>query len=247
MLALQLDDRALFLNEWRLFALEAVEGDTTASRIEFARLLRESWDGHASVESVGYRLTRNFSYEILKNVYKGMTAPIWMNHGDFQSEWLSYRRAVAWELLHERPSHMLLPLYYENWDQLVLAAIDATMALATKDGRPASEWIWGDRNRIDVSHPFVQLVPQLRRYLAAPSQALPGGSHMPRVQHPRFGASQRMVVSPGREDAGIFHMPGGQCGHPLSKYFLAGHEDWVHGRKSPLLPGKAAHRLVLVP
>jgi penicillin amidase len=55
------------------------------------------------------------------------------------------------------------------------------------------------------------------------------------------------VVSPGREELGILHMPGGQSGHPLSPYFLAGHHDWEKGKPTPLLPGPAVHRLVLVP
>ena len=63
-----------------------------------------------------------------------------------------------------------------------------------------------------------------------PVDHLPGDRDMPRVQTPNFGASERMVVSPGHEADGIVHMPGGQSGHPLSPYWGAGHEDWVHGR-----------------
>jgi penicillin G amidase len=56
-----------------------------------------------------------------------------------------------------------------------------------------------------------------------------------------------MVVAPGHEDQGILEMPGGASGHPLSPFFLAGHEDWVHGQASAFLPGPEAHRLRLVP
>jgi penicillin amidase len=56
-----------------------------------------------------------------------------------------------------------------------------------------------------------------------------------------------MVVSPGHEGDGILEMPGGQSAHPLSPYFRAGHEDWVHGRPLPFLPGKAEHTLTLHP
>ena len=74
-----------------------------------------------------------------------------------------------------------------------------------------------------------------------------GDSFMPRVQGRGSGASERLVVSPGREEDGILHMPGGQSGHPLSPYFLKGHMDWVEGKATPLLPGPAEHRLELVP
>ncbi|MDX1656910.1 MAG: penicillin acylase family protein, partial [Candidatus Competibacteraceae bacterium] len=76
---------------------------------------------------------------------------------------------------------------------------------------------------------------------------LPGDLHMPRVQTSRAGASQRMVVSPGREEEGIFHMPSGQSGHPLSPHYRNSHPAWVAGRPTPFLPGPTANTLTLVP
>ena len=70
---------------------------------------------------------------------------------------------------------------------------------------------------------------------------------MPRWQSPNHGASQRLVVSPGREEHGIFHMPGGQSGHPLSPFYRSGHEAWVAGEKTPFLPGETRYILRLVP
>jgi penicillin amidase len=247
LLAVQLDDRAFYLEEWRRLALTAVAGDTAAARRTFARLVRDDWDGRASVASAGYRLTRAFSHALIEAVYGALTAPVSSQCADFDSKWLSYRSAVAWELVHRRPAHLLPPDDSGGWDALVLAAVDSAMAWATASGRPAAEWTWGKRNTVDIAHPFVRLVPLLRRWLAAPAQALPGDSHMPRVQSPRYGASERLVVSPGREDAAIFQMPGGQSGHPLSPYFLAGHEDWVSGRRTGLNPGAPVHRLTLTP
>jgi penicillin amidase len=247
MLALQLDDRALLLEEWRQLAIEAVAGDTTASRAEFARLLREDWTGRASVESAGYRLTRAFTYSLIDIVYRSLTGPIRMKTDDFKSYRLPYRHSITWQLVQRRPPHLLMPPDHNSWDDVLMEAIDKAMELATAGGRPAEKWTWGDRNIVDISHPFVFLLPQLRRWLAAPLVSLPGDSHMPRFQSPRAGASERMVVSPGREEEGILHMPGGQSGHPLSEFFLAGHEDWAYGKPSSLLPAKAAYRLVLKP
>jgi penicillin amidase len=80
-----------------------------------------------------------------------------------------------------------------------------------------------------------------------PSDPLPGDGHTPRVQTPFFGASERMVVSPGREEEGLFHMPTGQSGNPLSPYFRAGHDAWVRGDPTPFLPGTKEHTLILQP
>jgi penicillin amidase len=70
---------------------------------------------------------------------------------------------------------------------------------------------------------------------------------MPRVQSPTAGASERFVVSPGHETEGIFEMPGGESGHPLSPFYRAGHDAWVKGDPTPFLPGPAAHTLTLTP
>ncbi len=70
---------------------------------------------------------------------------------------------------------------------------------------------------------------------------------MPRVQSPSFGASQRLVVSPGREKQGLAHMPAGQSGHPLSPFYRNSHEAWVQGLATPLLPGPVEHTLQLLP
>ena len=90
-------------------------------------------------------------------------------------------------------------------------------------------------------------MPQLSGWLDLAARQLPGDSMMPRVQSPRFGASERFAVSPGREDEGYFHMPGGQSGHPLSPHYRAGHEAWVNGEPTPFLPGETVTTLTLVP
>ena len=90
-------------------------------------------------------------------------------------------------------------------------------------------------------------MPFLSRWLDMPQTPQAGDNHMPMVAAPAFGASQRMVVSPGHEDQGIFVMPGGQSGHPLSPFYGAGHIDWVAGKPGSLLAGPTAHTLKIVP
>ena len=70
---------------------------------------------------------------------------------------------------------------------------------------------------------------------------------MPRVQGRSFGASERMVVSPGREAQAIFHMPTGQSGHPLSPHYGDAHPAWMEGDATSFLPGAAVHTLTLIP
>ena len=70
-----------------------------------------------------------------------------------------------------------------------------------------------------------------------PAAQLPGGAGMPRFQTPFIGASQRMAVSPGREEQGYFHMPGGQSGHPFSPHYRDANPAWVRGEATPFVPG----------
>jgi penicillin amidase len=56
-----------------------------------------------------------------------------------------------------------------------------------------------------------------------------------------------MVVSPGRESQGLFHMPCGQSGHPFSSHYRDGHEAWAIGERTPFLPGPTVDTLILKP
>ena len=98
-----------------------------------------------------------------------------------------------------------------------------------------------------MRHPLSRALPWAASLLDMPVVPLPGDSNMPRVQGPRQGASERLVVSPGREDEGYFQMPGGQSSHPLSPFYRAGHDAWVKGEPQPLLPGPDAYVLSLLP
>jgi penicillin amidase len=93
----------------------------------------------------------------------------------------------------------------------------------------------------------VALPGALAHFIDMPDQPLPGDNDMPRVAGPGFGASERLAVAPGDEAHGTLAMPGGQSDHPLSPFFGAGHEDWVRGRPTPLLPGADEHVLRLTP
>ncbi|MEO8524271.1 MAG: penicillin acylase family protein [Caldimonas sp.] len=246
-----LDDRALYLAPWRDRALQALAGDTDAAahprRDEFKHLLESTWTGRASVDSVAYRLTRGFVGSLYLRLFGSVDDT--MRAADKQA---GFSRATArWpaviaRLLDEKPPGWL-PAGSASWQAVQLAAIDDTIESIEKEGAPLAEATWGKRNTVRIVHPMAAALPLGARWLAAPADQLPGDSHMPRVAAPDFGQSERLVVSPGREASGVFNMPGGQSGHPLSPNFLGGHADWVAGRATPLLPGAVAHTLNFVP
>jgi penicillin amidase len=125
--------------------------------------------------------------------------------------------------------------------------LDTTLARLLEAGPELDARTWGESNTTSIRHPLSLALPFLGRWLDMEPRPLPGDRDMPRVQSPTYGASQRMVVSPGREELGIFHMPCGQSAHPLSRFYRDGHADWEEGNPTPFRPGPAEHTLLLQP
>jgi penicillin amidase len=246
LLAIQLDDRALFLSRWRQLLLDVLTPDACAGRPERAEMRRfvELWGDHAAIDSVGYRAVRAFRSAVLTRFSAPITKECSKRFPEFRFWRLAYEPAL-WAVIQSRAANWL-PSNFATWNDLFLSAADEFPEAAKKESKTLAQMTWGARNTAQIQHPFAALLPPgMRGFLNMPAQSLPGDADMPRVQSPTFGASERMVMLPGRENESIFNMPGGQSGHPLSPYYRAGHEDWVYGRPTPLLPGPTVHRMVL--
>jgi len=250
MLAIQYDDRALFLSRWRAVILDVLTDDRVAGNPALAgyRELVRDWIPRATPESVGYRLVRAFRLEVQSRVFHTLMAPVRAaNGGDVEPLLSNQFEGVLWQLLAERPMH-LLPGAYASWDELLLDAIDTNIAWFEEryEGGLAAR-NWGEINTASIRHPLSRALPILSPWLDMPAEPLNGDVDLPKAQGPAFGASQRFSVSPGDEANGLMHMPTGQSGHPLSAFYRKGHEDWVHGSPSPFLPGAPQHELALIP
>ncbi|WP_438480791.1 penicillin acylase family protein [Oleiharenicola lentus] len=246
--AVQLDDRALFLERWQKFLLEVLTDDAVAqkkNRAEIRDLVRQ-WNGHASTDSIAYRLVRAFRAHVAERTFAPFVEQASAYYDSFNFRELAYEDAL-WQLAHEQPIQLLNPAH-RSWESLLLAAVDDLQADAKKANLPFDRFTWGARNTLRMEHPIASSLPgPLAKLFNMPAQPLAGDSDMPRVQGPLFGQSQRMVVSPGHEAEGIFDMPGGQSGHPFSKFYRAGHDAWVKAEPTPFLPGPAQHTLTLTP
>lgn len=245
LLAIQLDDRAIFLTRWQQLLATALAGSDAAGLAEMKQLT-SSWSGRASVDAVDYNLVREFRQRTIAAVLAPFQALAKARHADFELPSAQGYEAPVWTLLQERPAHLLDPRY-ANWEELLLAAARAAAKDAAGDGRLA-EATWGRRNPARVRHPLSRVLPDfLAQVLDMPADAQPGDHNMPRVQRQDFGASQRFAIAPGHEDQSYLMMPGGQSSHPLSPFHGAGHADWAAGRPTPLLPGITVHQLRLTP
>jgi penicillin amidase len=247
MLAIQLDDRALFQDRWwKLLQSEAARDKQSPALVALAEAGKR-WQGRASVDSVSYRIVRAWRLAVHARIADGLTAPAQVALGDdFIMPDLPQLEGTAWPLLTQRPAH-LLSRRYATWEALLEDAAREVRDELTQRG-PLQQRTWGERNTAKICHPLANALPALLKpALCMAADQLPGDGAMPRVQGPSFGASERMVVSPGHEADGIIHMPGGQSGNPLSPFWGAGHDAWVQGKPTPFLPGKAEYTLTLKP
>jgi penicillin G amidase len=247
-LAVQLDDRALFLERWRVLMSNAIErararGDRSQ---DAAHEVLTRWSGRAAPSDAAYRLTYMFRREVETRVFYMLVAPARLQAKDFHFEIPTSFEGPLWRLLEQRPPH-LLARDYADWDEFLLEALVASERLPAGclDLQSCS---WGKVNAVRVAHPLSAALPLLSKFLDMPTVCPSGGRHdMPRIQGPDYGASERFSVAPGHEAEGYFHMPGGQSGHPLSPFYRAGFSAWADGQPTPFLPGPAAHTLVLTP
>ena len=248
MLTIQLDDEARFLGRWRELLLEVLTDEALVvdpRRAELRRLVEE-WGGRAAVDSAGFRMVRAWRIFLAEDLLWQITAACDRRDQRFDVFRLPAYEGPLWQLVTERPPHLLAPSY-ADWDELFLAVVDETFEHFTRDGAKLADRTWGQRNTVRIRHPFSRAMPFLARWLDMPATPLPGDAHMPRFQSPTEGASQRSAVSPGREEEGYFHMPVGQSGHPLSPHYRDSHQAWLEGKATPFLPGPAIHTLTLRP
>jgi len=246
LLDIQLDDHAVFLGRWQELLQRSLDGSKDPA-LQQLRQLTHAWRGRAAVDSVDYRLVRAFRDQVGMAVLAPFAARVKQQHPDFSWPGQNSAEGAVWMLIRQQPAWLLDPKYTDWHALLVDAARKVARDLGRQPGGLAAR-TWGEHNHSDIDHALSPALPAwLARFIDMPDQPLPGDNNMPRVAMPGFGASERFDVSPGHEAQGILEMPGGQSDNPLSPFFGAGHEDWVNGRPTPLLPGKTMHTLTLEP
>ncbi|MEO8102572.1 MAG: penicillin acylase family protein [Betaproteobacteria bacterium] len=250
---IQLDRESRFLRRWAVLAGDVARAAPDDKTAAIAAQLK-TWNGQADTGETGHRIARAYRQRVLDQLWLA-----WLTAADREAagpetpekRFVAYTtdgrfEYPAWQAIAARPGH-LLPPAYTSWDDFLGKQLDWVHdELVRQDGSLAAA-TWGKRNTARIGHPFSRVMPFLAPLLDMPSTPLPGDNHMPRVAAPAFGASERLVVSPGHEERGILTMPGGQSGHPLSPYFGAGHDAWLAGAITPLLAGEARHTLILRP
>lgn len=247
MLRMQLDTRAAAFDPIRDALLDAVPPDDPDPLIRAARASVESWTGRADAdppEGVGFRVLVRFREVLARRMLRLFWAPARAKDPNF-SYWCFQDEEPLLRILEERPA-WVLPSGFDDWPAFLRDTLWRSLKRAGGGDYPP-DYPWGHANAARIQHPFSLLVPAVGRFLDMPADALPGHLTTLRVQTPTFGASQRLVVSPGREEDGILHLPCGQSGHFLSRHYRDGHGAWTRGEPRPLLAGPPVSAFRLVP
>ncbi|WP_281212234.1 penicillin acylase family protein [Shewanella insulae] len=243
---IQLDNQARFYRPWQAFLLQALMREPKRFAKDIVQL--RDWQECACAESVGFTLVKAFRSQVLDSAFAPVEAEL--NSAKLSLSVLKrYLEPAIWQLLKQQPVDWL-PQDVADWDELVIAsyvtARDELLNKYSEDGE-LNALNWGRVNTLTIQHPFSRQFPLLSRWLDMPKVAGFGDTFMPAVQRKSFGASQRFIVQPGYEERAIMAIPGGQSGHPLSKYYRAGFSEYARGAATPLLPGEIEARLNLVP
>lgn len=246
MLAVQLDNRGVYLEFWQQLLVDVLENETSASNPGRARMreLAIAWGDEAVTASVGYRIVRDFRRRVITQTSNQIYARCRAAYPGFADHGLVNERIVR-ALVSARPSAWL-PADHPGWDALLLEAADfvadAAGGYAKLDGHT-----WGNFNRLSMRHPLGAALPVVGRFLDMEAAPQNGDSNVVNSQFRGHGSSQRMAVTPGRESEGILHIPGGQAGNPLSRHYRSSHPGWARGEPTPFLPGPAVNNLLLTP
>lgn len=242
---MQLDTRLKLFDFYRDLALAAIrQAETPHEFDEPAKQILQSWNGTADADQPAVQLLQLFR----RNLHQAVIGPLVTNARNVQSDF-SYHWFMAEEpvrrLLEEQPLHLLHPRYL-SWNHLLAERWHHTLDHFVRSGNDLNT-PWGQINAAHIAHPLTLGAPALAKHLNLESHPQPGHTFAVRVASAQFGASARLVVSPGREDQGILHIPAGQSGHPQSPHYRDSHAAWAAGEPLPLRAGNPSATLELIP
>ncbi|WP_374089585.1 penicillin acylase family protein [Methylomicrobium lacus] len=249
---LQQDTESEFYSYYQQLALQVLTPDVLAQKPELSGLRDYllSWNGRADTASLGLPVLIEFRRELIDAVFTPFLSACKQADQDFVYAW-NYADTPLQALLDAKPAALLPDAgHHKNWDRFILAQLEKSAAkvMARSPGAEWPELTWGKQNIVGHAHPFSKALPLLSAALDMPHQPVAGcGGYCVRVTGPDFGASERLVVSPGHVEDGILHMPGGQSGHPLSAYYSDQQAFWVAGLPLAFAGGKPEHKLSLSP
>jgi len=250
MFNIQLDTRSEFFDYYRNLALEMIGKEKPQTpELDEARRYIDAWNGHMDADSLGIGLLWQWREKLAAIVFAPVAAHCRHVEAGFSYSWRQMETPLR-ALLSQRIQSTLPNGQYHDWRDLILQSLaESVRELKRQHGNETLAGLnWGEVNRVPVRHPFSKIMPFLSPLLDMANAGLSGcAGFCVRIVGNGHGASERMVISPGHQEQGILHMPGGQSGHPLSVHYRDQHTAWREGIPLPFQLGQSRHTLLLIP
>jgi penicillin amidase len=246
MLAMQMD----VVSAFDLFCAQrfvyAVDHSPKASpRAKSAADIMRKWDGKMDVESVAATIAYLSRENLQEILLKSKLGDQWREYRWFMSPvWLE-------NVLAHQPARWL-PQGYANYDDLLAAAVDATVSDAGVPHALAT-WKWGRVHHVDVTHPFWSHFPILKRVAGTGSQPFAGDALTVKQATQQLAPSERLTVDFSHLDESTLNIVNGQSGDPFDEHYNDQWDAYYHGTTFPLpfspdaVQHAAAHHLRLEP
>ncbi len=248
---LQLDTHSHLYNFYQRMLLDVLIDDKIASQplLAEARHHIAAWDGRAEADSVGFTLLVGYRNLLIERLIGSILEPCRRADPTFQYEWGTVEGPLRALLAAKEPTSLLDRGQYESWDAFLRATLLDLIRKLKQDlgAQSLDELTWGRLNTPIIAHPLAEALPLMGQWLELPDRPLPGCDVCIRSSSSMHGASERLVVSPGRHEDAMLHIPGGQSGHPLSAHFSDQYPFWAKGEPLPLEPSRPIGVLILKP
>jgi penicillin amidase len=156
---------------------------------------------------------------------------------------------IALENILTREPKGWLPTGFANYDELLLAALEATVK-----GQPGLKSLrLGALRPLSLSHPIFGRIPFLQRWAGPGNVQQSGGPWTIKMADDQLGPSERMTVDLAHLDDSKLNIVNGESGELFSPYFNNQWKAWYEGTSfilpfsDPAVEKSAVHRLTLVP
>lgn len=247
---LQFDTACEVYEFYRELALKVLTDQVVATNAELRTVLYEilTWNGRADLESYGLVFLIYFRESLAQSIFTPILRMCAEADEEFVYAWPNLDTPLR-IILTEQPRELLIePERHATWNDLIIANLESSIRQFKETTRVKSleNSEWGNFNKAEIFHPLAQKDRSLAgSLLNMPADSLPGCIFSVCSSEPGFGASIRMVVSPGLESAGMCHIACGQSGHPLSNNYDDQNLFWARQELLPFLPGRETHTLIL--
>jgi penicillin amidase len=225
-----------FFGERFVYALDHARNPSARAKVA-AEILRQ-WDGRMIENSAAPTIAVRARQELTRLLLEPKlgSAPKDLPPVETTLSWKSYAwmmKTVWLENVVQRQPKRWLPDAYANYDELLTAAIEASVDSNPAHGSDAPQdlnsWKWGNSNPVEIQHPIFGKIPVLRRWSGPGLRPQSGSEYTVKAVSRGHGPSERMTVDLANLDQSTLNLVTGEAGNLLSPYSMDQWKAWYEG------------------